>query len=325
MVPCKEKHFTINKNANDLFSIALSASFIVSAAIVSTSTASFFPERKVNRVFNAAKKESIHPKNGAGFTNKIGMEFVYIPRGEFMMGSPVEEPGRIEWESPQHKVVITNGFFMQTTEVTQGQWKAVMVNNPSYFINCGNDCPVERVSWNDAREFIRKLNDMEDGDPYRLPSEAEWEYAARAGSKTAFANGDITETGCGMEPNLDKMGWFCQNSQATYSGCEDNSKLGGSSCSGTHPVKEKEANAFGLYDMHGSVWEWCEDDWHFNYEGAPTDGSAWAGIIRGWGRTLRGGSWSDEAGGCRSGARIRYLPVFRGPRIGFRLVFSKDR
>lgn len=141
---------------------------------------------------------------GKKTTNSLGMEFVYIKPGSFMMGSPSSEPGR-DSDERQHQVRLTKGFYMQTTEVTQGQWKAVLGNNPSKFKNCGDDCPVEKVSWNGCREFIRKLNRQEGGNKYRLPTEAEWEYAARTGSTAAFANGGISDLNAGMIRTL--MPW----------------------------------------------------------------------------------------------------------------------
>ena len=160
------------------------------------------------------------------FLNSLGMKFVYIPPGTFMMGSPSDEPGH-EYDETQYKVRLTKGFYMQTTEVTQGQWKKVMGSNPSYYDRCGDDCPVENVSWNDTQKFIKKVNSMEGVNKYRLPTEAEWEYACRAGSITAFANGGITETGYEHDPNLNEMGWYCGNSGKK-----------------THPVAQKRPNAW---------------------------------------------------------------------------------
>jgi len=171
--------------------------------------------------------------------NSIGMEFVYIPPGDFMMGSDEESD-----EKPIHKVTISNGFWMGKTEVTQEQWQAVMSNNSSHHQNC-SQCPVESVSWNNAKEFIAKLNTKNDGFEYRLPSEAEWEYAARAGTTGDYAG------------NLDSMAWYNANS---------GDKM--------HPVGQKQPNAFGLYDMHGNFQEWCEDIYSYDYNGLPTDGSA---------------------------------------------------
>ena len=145
------------------------------------------------RVSVPVKAPAPKPRNEAPskrLTNNMGMKFVYIPPGNFMMGSPSNEPKR-DKDEKQHRVTLTQGFYMQTTEVTQGQWQRVMGSNPSFFKNCGDDCPVEQVSWEDCRKFIRKLNRMEGMRKYRLPTEAEWEYAARAGTDTPFAFGDV--------------------------------------------------------------------------------------------------------------------------------------
>ncbi len=227
------------------------------------------------------------------------MTFVFIPPGAFLMGRPEDEPGRYKDESPRHRVTISEGFYMQTTPVTQGQWKAVMGDNPSYFKDCGEECPVEIVSWEDAHTFIRKLNDAEGEDVYRLPSEAQWEYACRAGSETAYCFGSDPE-------ELDQYAWYEKNSKSQ-----------------THAVGLLKPNSWGLYDMHGNVLEWCEDDWHGSYEGAPVDGSAWIDEPkRGGDRVVRGGSWGDVAGDCRSALRYRLAPVIRGHDLGFRLTRS---
>ena len=230
----------------------------------------------------------------------LGAKFVLIPAGTFMMGSPNDEPGRKGDESPQHQVTISNSFYMQTTEVTQGQWKLVMGNNPSHFSSCGDDCPVEKVSWNDVHTFISKLNRKEGKGKYRLPTEAEWEYAARAGSTTAFANGVISKTDCSNDPNLDRMGWYCGNAMRK-----------------THPVAQKSPNAWGLYDMHGNVWEWVKD-WKGNY---PTDSVINpSGPARGSDRVSRGGSLFSVANYCRSAKREQGFPGLRNLFLGFRLV-----
>ncbi len=182
--------------------------------------------------------------SGGTYTNSLGQTFVLIPAGTFTMGSPSNEPGRYSDET-QHQVTLTQPFYMQTTEVTQAQWETLMGSNPSRFSGCPT-CPVEQVSWNDIQEFITKLNARGEG-KYSLPTEAQWEYAARAGSTTAFYNGGITETGGGYDPNLDVIGWYYYNS---------NSK--------THPVGQKAPNAWGLYDMSGNVYEWCSD-WYGTY------------------------------------------------------------
>ena len=180
-----------------------------------------------------------------------GMEFVLIPGGSFMMGSPSSEEGRRADEEPKHRVNI-QPFYMMTTEVTQAMWKEVMEDNPSRFKS--DSLPVEMVSWNDCQNFIKKLNQLDPGKNYRLPSEAEWEYACRAGTTTKYYSGN-------NESDLARVGWYGYNE--------------GNSNNRTHPVGQKEANSWGLYDMHGNVYEWCEDRYHDSYKGAPTNGSAW--------------------------------------------------
>ena len=253
------------------------------------------------------------------FFNTLSMEFVYIKPGSFMMGSPSSDPGH-ESNELQHKVTLTKGFYMQTTEVTQGQWKAVMGNNPSRFKNCGDNCPVERVSWNDMQAFIRKLNRKEGTNRYRLPTEAEWEYAARAGSTTAFANGGISGLHLSPDSNLDAMGWYGINSYVSYSGCDDLSEWIGHNCAGPNPVAMKQPNAWGLYDMHGNVLEWCQDRFAENYPVSsvidPTGPSSGP-----W-RVLRGGGWNYIASWCRSAHREANEPGGHRNCDGFRLVLS---
>ncbi len=233
------------------------------------------------------------------FRNFLGMGFVYIPGGTFIMGSPLSEYGRDDNER-QHQVTLTRGFYMQTTEVTQGQWKAIMGNNPSHFLNCGWDCPVEQVSWFEVQEFIKKLNEAENTSRYRLPTEAEWEYASRAGSTTAFYNGEIAGEKSGYDANLDQAGWYFRNSEL-----------------GTHQVSQKNPNVWGLYDMHGNVWEWCQD-WQRKYPfRAVTDPT---GATVGKARIRRGGSWSHYPLFCRSAYRSWFEPEDATPDLGFRLV-----
>jgi len=234
----------------------------------------------------------------------INYKMNYIRPGTFMMGSPSSEKGRYKDEK-QHQVTLTKGFYIGVTEVTQGQWKRIMGNNPSHFKNCGEDCPVEQISWSDCKEFILRLNKREKTRRYRLPTEAEWEYACRATSRSAFANGQITEKDCGHDANLDKIGWYCGNSGKK-----------------THPVAQKKPNSWGLYDMHGNVWEWCQD-WHEKYPSlhltdpkGPTSGS---------GRIFRGGGWNLSARRCRSAFRDSYSPHVRYKLLGFRLAREVDR
>ena len=270
-----------------------------------TSDIMFFEQQYFITLAHAEEKEpefiiyGIEDLPGLNFTNSLGMEFVYIEPGSFMMGSPPDELGRDSKET-LHKVIISKPFYMQITEVTQGQWRKVMGNNPSHFRECGDNCPVEFVSWYDCQEFVRRLNRMEGGNKYRLPTEAEWEYACRAGSTTAFANGGITETGCGYDPNLDAMGWYCGNSDKK-----------------PHPAAQKKPNAFGLYDMHGNMWEWCED-WYATYPpGRVTDPT---GPSSGSGRVIRGGGWHEDAVDCRSAIRVSLSEGSRAGTLSFRLV-----
>jgi len=234
----------------------------------------------------------------ATYTNSLGQTFVLLPAGTFTMGSPSEEPGRNSDEGPQHQVTLTQPFYMQITEVTQEQWEAVMGSNPSFFTECPT-CPVETVSWDDVQNYIVQMNLRGEG-TYSLPTEAQREYAARAGSTTAFANGGITETGCGYDPNLDAIGWYCYNSGDK-----------------THPVAQKTPNAWGLYDMSGNVWEWCQD-WYGGYSSsAETDPT---GPSLGSNRVRRGGRWTGCARRCRSASRCSSAPDARHNYIGFRLL-----
>ena len=228
------------------------------------------------------------------------IEMVLIPAGTFTMGSPAGEGS--DDEKPQHRVNVQS-FYMGKYEVTQAQWQQVMGSNPSNFK--GDNLPAETVSWNEAQEFIRKLNAMNDGYVYRLPTEGEWEYACRARTMTAFAYGDS------LSPE-----------QANFNG---NSPYGGAAKGvyrqKTTPVGTFQPNAFGLYDMHGNVWEWCEDWYHDSYNGAPTDGSAWLSGGEQKHRVLRGGSWLVKAGLLRSADRGGLGPGYRYiSLIGLRVV-----
>ena len=233
-------------------------------------------------------------------TNSIGMKLVYIPAGEFMMGSPSSESQRENNEGPQHSVRISRGFYMGIYEVTQAQYKAVMSNNPSNFK--GNNLPVEQVSWNDVTEFCRKLSQKENK-TYRLPTEAQWEYACRAGTSTPFYFGETIST-----------------DQANY----DGNYIYGNGRKGTYRQKTTTVgsfgpNAFGLYDMHGNIWEWCQDWYDKNYYNN-SSGVDPEGPNTGSARVLRGGSWSYSPGDCRSAIRGRSTPVNRYVNNGFRVV-----
>ena len=226
-----------------------------------------------------------------------GIEFVWIPPGEFQMGSTSQHAH--PYEQPVTRVRIGNGFYLGKYEVTQAEWQAVMGNNPSRFKSCGGNCPMETVSWEDAQAFIGRLNARSAGGRYRLPTEAEWEYAARAGTTTDTYAGDITELR-GNDPVLNGIAWYDQNSGDR-----------------THPVGQKAPNGFGLHDMLGNVWEWV-GDWYGNYPGgAVTDP---AGPASGSYRVFRGGGWNYNARNCRSASRGGNSPGIHLHNLGFRLL-----
>jgi formylglycine-generating enzyme required for sulfatase activity len=227
------------------------------------------------------------PAGEKTFTNSIGMEFVLIPAGTFMMGDADGEAD----ERPVHQVTISRSFYLGKYEVTQAQWQAIMGNNPSLFTGTDN-LPVEQVWWTDVEEFIRRLNAREGGDKYRLPTEAEWEYAARAGSTTAYSFGNDPA-------QLKEYAWYKDNA-------------GGK----THPVGQLKPNAWGLYDMHGNVMEWVQD-WYGRYAAEPVTDPP--GPPSGTHRMRRGGAWNNAAAICRSANRYS-VPGFRDDFLGFRLV-----
>lgn len=227
---------------------------------------------------------------------------VVIPAGTFLMGSPDSEPERSSAEGPQHRVSVAK-FAMGQFEVTQGQWKALMGNNPSHFSACGDECPVDNVSWDMAQEYVKKLS-AKTGQKYRLPSEAEWEYAARAGTRTPFHTGETITTG---QANFD--------GNYTYNG----------SAKGEYRQKTMQgdsfkANDFGLNHMHGNVWEWVQDCWHENYENAPINGESWETNCNDTRRVLRGGSWDYDPRFLRSALRNGVTPDYRYYSSGFRIA-----
>ncbi len=234
------------------------------------------------------------------FTNSIGMKFVLIPAGTFTMGSPLDEPGR-DSDETQHRVTLSSGFYMQTAEVTQGQWQSIMATNPSHFWDCGNDCPVEWVSWNDTQDFIKKLNQKERTDKYRLPTEAEWEFACRARTMTSYSWGDQKPV---CKPGARNGARFDDDDE-----CHD---------IGPAPVRTYSPNSWGLYDMHGNVWEWCQDWYTENYPtGHVTDPK---GPSSGRFHVLRGGGWGNDAGSCRCALRNGGSPDLCSSSMGFRVV-----
>ncbi len=235
------------------------------------------------------------------FTNSFGMSFVRIVPGTYIMGSPDYEPGRYSNEV-QKNVTMSEPFYIQTTEVTQQQWVTPRGGvNPSSNSHCGVNCPVENISWEEIQHYIEALNSYGEG-TYMLPTEAQWEYAARAGSKTAFANGFIIndEYNCHIDDNLELMGWYCENSDRM-----------------THPVAQKAPNDWGLYDMHGNVREWCQDLYD-DYLPNVTTGQM--GPNTEFYRVLRGGGYNDYPKSCRSASRIPGSPYSKYGSAGFRLV-----
>jgi formylglycine-generating enzyme required for sulfatase activity len=220
--------------------------------------------------------------------NDFGIEMVYVKGGTFQMGSNDGESD----EKPKHSVTLSD-FYIGKYEVTQKQWREIMGNNPSNFKNCDN-CPVENVSWNDVQEFIKKLN-QKTGENYRLPTEAEWEYAARGGAQSRgykYAGSN----------NIGEVAWYGDNRSGK-----------------THSVGGKKPNELGIYDMSGNVWEWC-NDWYGNYSAGsqrnPQGSSSGASLV------LRGGSWNLSAGGCRVSFRYFSFPDYRDFSFGFRLAVS---
>ncbi|MBO4715569.1 MAG: SUMF1/EgtB/PvdO family nonheme iron enzyme, partial [Verrucomicrobia bacterium] len=238
-------------------------------------------------------------------SDKVDLDMVWINPGTFTMGSPSDELGRVSNEV-RHQVTLTQGYWLGRYEITQAQYKAVMKVNPSEFI--GADLPVETVSWNDAMDFCAKLTEIEkaagrlpEGYEYTLPTEAQWEYACRAGTTTALNSGknlsDIE-----LCPEMDEVGWYGYNSDET-----------------THPAGQKQPNAWGLYDMHGNVGEWCLD-WYGAYPASSVTDPT--GPATGSYRVMRGGSWYGDANFCRSAMRSSYIPSYYVFICGFRVALA---
>jgi formylglycine-generating enzyme required for sulfatase activity len=236
-----------------------------------------------------AEADAAHALVPINFTNSLGMTMIWCPPGEFLMGSPESEEGRNQNEN-QVLVRISKGFWMASTPVTQGQWQALMHSNPSRF-QASKALPVEEVDWDDAKAFCNKLNSVEkppSGYIYSLPSEAQWEYSCRAGTHSVYSG-----------RSLDELGWYERNS-------------GGH----THEVGRKNANAWGIHDMHGNVWEWCADWWETHLSG----GSDPMGAVSESMRVVRGASWRDGEHDCRSAYRIWGVAGFLQRSIGFRVA-----
>ena len=247
--------------------------------------------------------------------DSVELKMVSIPAGSFTMGSPGGEEGHGDRESPQHEVTLAEPFFMAKHPITQAQWRGVaampqvereLEPDPSSFK--GDDRPVERIFWYDAVEFCARLS-QHTGRDYRLPTEAEWEYACRAGTTTPFHFGETITTDLANYRGTITYGAGPKGEYREQ----------------TTDVSSFPANAFGLYDMHGNVWEWCQDHWHENYDRAPTDGAAWLSSGESKYRVLRGGSWSYYPEYCRSAFRGRLAPDFIGYVVGFRVVCGGAR
>ncbi|MBO4715522.1 MAG: SUMF1/EgtB/PvdO family nonheme iron enzyme, partial [Verrucomicrobia bacterium] len=276
----------------------------------------YVPMDEAKKLFFCSKEEELPPEPPApgknitvSLSDMVDLDLNWIEPGTFMMGSPEDELGA-GGDETRHKVTLTQGYWLGKYEVTQEQYEAVMGENPSRFK--GADLPVENVSWNDAMAFCAKLTEIEKdagrlpaGYEYTLPTEAQWEYACRAGTTTAFNNGTNIETIeqiNGECPNLDEIGWYWCNS-----------------ASKTHPAGQKLPNAWGLYDMHGNVFEWCLDWYEENYPtSAVTDPT---GPETGEYRVLRGGSYYDYANYCRSAYRYFYADA-GWAHFGFRVALA---
>lgn len=253
------------------------------------------------------------PNFAQNFPGAREMRLVRIPEGTFQMGSPDTESNRDSDEGQLHWVTITNDFYIGETEVTQAQWQAVMGSNPASSYGVDNDYPVYNVSWNDIRQsngFLDRLDAQSSFNGFRLPTEAEWEYACRAETSTRFSFGD--ELSCNIpcaECSLpDQYMWWCGNNNS-YS---------------SHPVGIKYANAFGLFDMHGNIWEWCED-WYqsdfYSKPGATAPNPLCTDSTTGY-RVMRGGYWYTFVWDCRSANRDRHGPGSHDRSIGVRVVLS---
>jgi len=253
----------------------------------------------------------------------VAQRLRWIPPGRFLMGSPEEEAGRWDCEGPQHLVTIGDGFWLADTTCTQALWQAVMGDNPSEFKSAAR--PVEQVSWDDVQRFLASINERLPGLDLVLPTEAQWEYACRAGTDAATYAGDLTILGGRNAPALDPIAWYGGNSGKGfdlpngYDSSDWPEKQYSHNTAGTRAVKLKAPNEWGLHDMLGNVSEWCADPWQAGYDGAPADGSIWQDAsTSGAKRVLRGGSWRNSAHYVRSASRGAVGPGVRIDDTGFR-------
>lgn len=279
------------------------------------------PEAKSLKINNSIKRQSLeqikqrNPKNPkqlfenteaikSTLESELGL-FIMVSAGEFMMGGD-----RFEFERPPHVVKLSKSFEIGKYEVTQSQWQMVMGSNPSHFQ--GDNLPVENVSWNDVQVFLKKINQKNKEYQYRLPTEAEWEYSCRAGTKEDYSG------------DLNSMAWYINNSGKTYVDVDNLSNddylktIKNNNCR-THEVGSKSPNDWGIHDMHGNVWEWCQDGYEANYykHNVKTDP---LGPKSGSGKVVRGGSWYNKAVSCRSPLRNFFPVKIRRDDVGFRLV-----
>ena len=259
----------------------------ISGSLTSSTSSSNANTLSSSSSFPSGNVITIPVKNG------ISIEMVKVEAGSFNMGATPEMEKPFDWEKPVHHVTLTNNYYIGKYEVTQALWQAVMGSNPSNFK--GDNLPVEKVSWNDCQDFISKLNVMT-GKRFRLPTEAEWEYAARGGNKSRGYQYSGSNT-------LGDVAWYGDNSGSK-----------------THAVGTKQPNELGIYDMTGNVWEWCQD-WNGSYSSSPQVNPT--GAASGSDRVIRGGSWGNSAGLCRSSYRYSITPDYRGDSMGLRLVLSE--
>ena len=232
-------------------------------------------------------------------THNVTMDFSFISQGVYTMGSSQNEIGRSKNEKI-HNISIENGFYIMKTEVSQKQWKAIMGNDPSHFKSTSGTYPVTNVSWDDVNEFIKKLNHILKTEKFSLPSESEWEYACRSGTKTSLSNGELANIGCDLDRNLNKIGWYCGNSKGTV-----------------QQIGKKNPNLWGIYDMHGNVSEWCNNSYteneHLDLKKINLSK-----------KTIRGGNWHSPAEFCRSAKRFFEEHDYRSKYVGFRLIIKNQ-
>ena len=282
--------------------------------------------------------------------NRCGSDYALISPGSYVRGSPPEELGRDADEGPAHVVSITRTIWVAKTEVTNVEWAQRMMTAPSSFTGCGANCPVDTVNWWEAVSYLNALSISEDLPPcyqlegcngqtpvqhlvcssvqflgsdcpgYRLPTEGEWEFVARAGTSTPLPTGELTDFSCANpDPGLDSIAWFCGNAAVNYAPCwnSNNDITGSSTCAGTHPVGEKAPNNWGINDMIGNLWEWTSD-WYGGYPAASVSNPS--GPTQGTTRVVRGCAWSNGARFCRVANRNFYSPDYRFLNVGFRAI-----